>query len=150
MSADVVQYALQAIAVPVSAGILANGVEELMIEASAGGKVAEQHFIKGDPDVVVPRLAKTIDADVVILGSAARTGLRGWPMVTSREPLPHWWRRIARRSKNTSTWQRTGRRLAAAPCLTRVDRPGSRGAACFPATGAHLVVGRSDRRQAGV
>lgn len=62
-------------------------VEELMVEASAGGKVAEQHFIKGDPEVVVPRLAKTIDADVVILGSAARTGLRGFFMGSVAESI---------------------------------------------------------------
>lgn len=62
-------------------------VEELMIETSAGGKVAEQHFVKGDPDVVVPRLAKTINADVVILGSAARTGLRGFFMGSVAESI---------------------------------------------------------------
>lgn len=62
-------------------------VDELMIESAATGMIAEHHLIKGEPEAAVPRLAKTLDADVVILGSAARTGLRGFLMGSVAETV---------------------------------------------------------------
>lgn len=61
--------------------------EDLIIESEASALIAERHLIKGEPEAVVPRLAKSLAADVVVLGSAARTGLRGFFMGSVAETV---------------------------------------------------------------
>lgn len=74
MSADVVQYALQALAVPVSAGILANGVEELMIDAQyfarglhkpAHRVITEAELASAPPQRIAIMVAAWHEADVI-------------------------------------------------------------------------------------
>jgi nucleotide-binding universal stress UspA family protein len=52
--------------------------EQLMQQAGFPGGGTVVHYPKGDPGVAIPELAGAIDADVVILGSAARSGLEGF------------------------------------------------------------------------
>jgi nucleotide-binding universal stress UspA family protein len=51
-------------------------LEELLVEAEVGAAV-EVHLPKGEPASAIPALADRVDAGLVLLGSAARTGLAG-------------------------------------------------------------------------
>lgn len=52
-------------------------LDELVAEAEVSAAPAELHFPKGDPGTAIPALAEELDADLVLLGSAGRTGLAG-------------------------------------------------------------------------
>lgn len=74
MSGDFLQYTLQALAIPVSAGILVNGVEELMIDAqyfTRGLHKAERRVITADELAAAPQqriaimVAAWHEADVI-------------------------------------------------------------------------------------
>jgi len=45
------------------------------------------HILKGDPRKVIPKLAKDIDAGVVIMGTICRTGIPGLIVGTTAEPI---------------------------------------------------------------
>jgi nucleotide-binding universal stress UspA family protein len=51
-------------------------MEELLAEVEVGA-AAEVHLPKGDPASAIPALAERLGADLVLLGSAGRTGLAG-------------------------------------------------------------------------
>ncbi|MGZ5433465.1 MAG: universal stress protein [Thermoanaerobaculia bacterium] len=51
--------------------------DQLLAEAGVRDRITGTHFPKGEPSQVVPSLAEELDADIVILGSAARRGLEG-------------------------------------------------------------------------
>lgn len=54
-----------------------RGMEELLAEAELTAATVQIHLPRGDPASVIPALADSLDADLVLLGSAGRTGLAG-------------------------------------------------------------------------
>ncbi|HYG68340.1 MAG TPA: universal stress protein, partial [Anaeromyxobacteraceae bacterium] len=54
-----------------------RGMDELLAETGLSG-VAQVHLPNGDPAAAMPSLAEQVGADVVLLGSAGRTGLAGF------------------------------------------------------------------------
>jgi len=61
-------------------------MEELLAEAELSSGV-EVHLPKGDPESAMPALAEKVDADLVLLGSAGRTGLAGYFIGSSAEGI---------------------------------------------------------------
>ena len=55
-----------------------EATEQLLQQTEGKERVAAVHYPKGAPGKTIPELAEEIDADVVILGSAARRGLQGF------------------------------------------------------------------------
>jgi len=53
-------------------------MEQLLTEARCKDVLAAVHYPKGEPGVAIPKLAEDLDADMVILGSAARRGFDGF------------------------------------------------------------------------
>ena len=47
----------------------------------------EKHLIKGDPRKIIPVFAKEIKADLVVMGTVARTGLSGFFMGNTAETI---------------------------------------------------------------
>jgi len=45
------------------------------------------HILKGDPKKIIPKVAKDIDAGVVIMGTICRTGIPGMIVGTTAEPI---------------------------------------------------------------
>lgn len=52
-------------------------LEELIAEAGLESSMAGVHLPAGDPAAAIPALAEELEADLVVLGSAGRTGLAG-------------------------------------------------------------------------
>ena len=61
-------------------------MEELLAEAAPGAGV-EVHLPKGDPESAMPALVEKVDADLVLLGSAGRTGLAGFFIGSTAEGI---------------------------------------------------------------
>lgn len=55
-----------------------EATEQLLQKTEGKERVAAVHYPKGEPGKTIPALAEEINADVVILGSAARRGLQGF------------------------------------------------------------------------
>lgn len=62
-------------------------MEELVAEAGVNAAAAELHFPKGDPAFVIPALAEKLNADLILLGSAGRTGLAGLLIGSTAEAI---------------------------------------------------------------
>lgn len=61
-------------------------LEELLASADVGA-VAAKHLPGGAPDLEIPELARRLDVDLVVLGTAARTGLAGFLIGSTAEGI---------------------------------------------------------------
>lgn len=64
-----------------------EATEQLLQQFGGKDRMATVHYRKGEPGKAIPTLADEIDADVVILGSAARRGLQGFFMGSVAETI---------------------------------------------------------------
>lgn len=64
-----------------------DATEQLLQQTGGKEKMAAVHYPKGESGKAIPALANEIDADVVILGSAARRGLQGFLMGSVAETI---------------------------------------------------------------
>ena len=55
-----------------------EATDQLLQQTGGKERITAVHYPKGDPGKAIPALAEEIEADVVILGSAARRGLQGF------------------------------------------------------------------------
>lgn len=61
-------------------------MEELLAEAELSS-APQVHLPRGDPSTAIPALAEELDADLVLLGSAGRTGLAGFFIGSTAEGI---------------------------------------------------------------
>lgn len=47
----------------------------------------KSHLCRGDAATVIPELAKTLHADLVVMGTVARTGIAGWLIGNTAEAV---------------------------------------------------------------
>lgn len=62
-------------------------VEDLIVEAEAKALVTATHLPKGDAAWAIAMLAERLDADLVVLGTAGRTGLSGFLIGSTAEEI---------------------------------------------------------------
>lgn len=91
-----------------------DATEQLLQQTGGKERVVAVHHPKGEPGKAIPALANEIDADVVILGSAARRGLQGFFIGSVAETI------LSRLGRSALVVKRPGfiSPVASSPCPT--------------------------------
>jgi universal stress protein E len=61
-----------------------DALQEVIRESGIGGRI-RVHHARGRPDQTIPKLVDTLDIDVLVMGTVARTGLQGFIMGNTAE-----------------------------------------------------------------